>query len=53
MMGSVEIRKTAAEKGRKTLNLVARLTFTNPSSTPGTIATLMMKLLWRSVGDLR
>lgn len=51
MMGSVEIRNKAAEKEMKTVNLVARPTFTSPSSTPVTIATLMMKSPWRSVED--
>lgn len=50
MMGSMAIR-SEAEKERTTVNLVARPTFTNPSSTPVTIATLMMKSPWRSAGD--
>lgn len=51
MMGSVEIRNKAAEKEMKTVNLVARPTFISPSSTPVTIATLMMKSPWRSAED--
>lgn len=43
MMGSMEIRNEAAEKEKKTINLVASPMFTNPSSTPVIIATLMMK----------
>lgn len=51
MMGSAEIRNKAAEKEMKTVNLVARPTFTSPSSTPVTIATLMTKSPWRSAED--
>lgn len=50
-MGSVEISNKAAEKEMKTANLVARPTFTSPSFTPVTIATLMMKSPWRSAED--
>lgn len=50
-MRSVEISNKAAEKEMKTVNLVARPTFTSPSSTPVTIVTLMMKSPWRSAED--
>uniref|UniRef100_A0A668T258 BOD1/SHG1 domain-containing protein n=1 Tax=Oreochromis aureus TaxID=47969 RepID=A0A668T258_OREAU len=41
------------EMKTKSVNLVARPMFTSPSSTPVTIATQMMRSLWRNVVVLR
>lgn len=45
--------KMPVEMQKKSASLDARPMFTNPSSTPVTIATRMMKSLWRSVADLQ
>lgn len=40
-------------KKTKKVNLVGKPMFTNPSSTPVTIATQMMKSQWKNVADLQ
>lgn len=46
-------KKNMVEMQEKSINLAAKLMFTNPSSTPVTTATLMMKSLWRNAVGLR
>lgn len=46
-------KKNKVEMRKKSINLVAKPMFTNPSSTPVTTATQTMKSLWRSGAGLR
>lgn len=48
-----QIRMKKRRNPVKNINLVAKPMFTNPSSTPVTIATQMMKSLWRNAVGLR